>query len=84
MRSLLSKPKLAWLFLPLPAIVLVANFTGCGPSANDPEVKKQIEVRQADINKAAEEDTALLRKRGGRKGAILKDIKGGLKGGQLD
>jgi hypothetical protein len=84
MRFHFSRTTAAWSLLSIPSLFLAVSLTGCEARPDDPEVKKQIQARRADINKAAEEDSASLRKRGGRKGAILKDIKGSIGGGTPD
>jgi hypothetical protein len=78
-------PKVAWSAMLFPAVLLVAIITGCGPDANDPEVKKQIQERRAAIREDEAKDNALAKSRKGKKAAVAKSIKSGLGGaGQAD
>jgi hypothetical protein len=70
----------SWSFLCFPALVLTFTLAGCDstPSADSPEVKKQIAERQAQQKKTDEEINALNKKATRGRGAVLKNIKTGI------
>lgn len=74
-------PKLAWTFLSASVVMLAAMIAGCdsGPGMNSPEVKQQLESRQASIAKEEDKGNAALKKRGGKNAEQIKSIKGGIK-----
>lgn len=88
MRFRPSMPKLAWLSLSFPALLLAASVTGCSsngtPGVDDPAVQKANAERQQALAKAEAEDSAIANKRGrGKPSAQAKSIKGRLGGGTV-
>ncbi len=73
----------SWSFLWFPALLLAFAVTGCdsAPNTDTPEVKKQIAERQEQLKKTDEEANALNKKATRGKGAVMKNIKAGLKTG---
>jgi hypothetical protein len=77
---LLNMPRRAWSVKLLPAAVIVAMVTGCGPNPDSPEVKKQIQERSAAIREDEAKDKMRTKGRGPKKDVPGKSIKGRLGG----
>jgi hypothetical protein len=84
MRSHLNMPKWAWSALTMPVVLSAAIITGCGPNADDPEVKRQIQERREAISQDEAQENAQAKKIRGKRAAVVKSIKGNLGAGQAD
>jgi hypothetical protein len=73
-------PKLACSPRTIPVVLLVAMIAGCGPDANSPEAKKQMQENAAAIKEADAADTVKAKPGAGKKTAVMKSIKGRLGG----